>query len=398
MSNSPHLNPAAMPDILKMAQQIAQNMPSSDTEGKDIDMSGMVKYVTESVTQMMGNNDVDLSGVTNTLVQTFENMQQEGTLPPIPNSKVDLGIPTQKKQIQPQRKLKDPQEIKSRENHFEEIDDDSDADEFHPRTKDLHFNLNVNLEDFYNGKVKKLQIKRKRIKKDTKGKLSVVEEKKKIAINIEKGMRDEQVIRFNKEADELPNHETGDIVITLCENPHSYFEREGDNLFIVKKVSLYESLAITRGENIELDIKHLDGRVLKIDTGDKPLHCNEGMRKITGEGIPFYKKEGSGDLFIRFNLDIPESVNSDQIAILKQLFPPLNTSIKSEPSKTSQCKLEDVTEKDWEALDYDYSTDDGSYDSDYSSDESEEIDGRAKQKEQQIERMRKKLKIKQQQK
>ena len=366
-SNSPSppfdipMDPNGVPNIFQMAQQIAQNMPTSDTSGKDIDMPEMVKYVTESVTKMMGSNDVDLSGVTNTLVQTFENMQQDGSLPPIPNSKVNLDP------IEP-KSLKSPKD--QEQDYFEELDDDSDADEFQPRTKDLHFNMNVNLEDFYKGKTKKLAIRRKRIKKEN-GKTKIVEEKKKIAIKIEPGMRDEQIIRFNKEADELPGHETGDIVITLCENPHGYFEREGDNLFIVKKISLYEALAGSCGEPIVLTIKHLDGTILKIPTNKQPLHSNEGIRKIKGEGMPLFKKEGYGDLFIRFNLDIPENFPKSKIEVLKEIFPPFNSNSLS-GDKERECTMEEVTEEDMEALDYDYSSDESDYsDSDYTSEEEE---------------------------
>ena len=186
-------------------------------------------------------------------------------------------------------------------------------------------------------------------------------------------MRDEQVIRFNKEADEIPNYEAGDIVIKLCENPHGYFEREGDNLFIVKKISLYEALAVTAGETIDLEIKHLDGRILKLKTDKKALHGNEGIRKIKGEGMPLYKKEGKGDLFVRFNLDIPDSITKEQVKQLKQLFPPLNSKLSNENSVVNECVLEDVTDEDLDALDYGYSSD-SDYDSSsyYSSSEEEQ--------------------------
>jgi DnaJ-class molecular chaperone len=367
LTTSPQI-PTGMPDILQMAQKIAQNMPAPE-EGKQMDMGHMVKHVSESVMTMMGNPDMDLSGVTNTLVQTFENMQQQGEvpLPPIPNSKIKL--PTNMNIGN--KRLKDPKEIREQENYFEELDDDEEADDFCPRTKDLHFNLNVNLEDFYNGKVKKLAIKRKRIKKNTNGKTIVVEEKKKIAIKIEPGMRDEQVIRFNKEADELPNYEPGDIVITLCENPHGYFEREGDNLFIVKTLSLYESLAVTCGKEVDVSIKHLDGSIIQLNTDNKALHSDEGLRKIQGEGMPLYRKEGKGDLFVRFNLVIPEKFNESKIDKLKDLFPPLNESNIGSTTNSRICILEDLTDEDFEALDYGYSSDEES-ESSYTSSDSEE--------------------------
>ena len=54
-------------------------------------------------------------------------------------------------------------------------------------------------------------------------------------------MFDEQVITFNKQADEKEGYETGDIVITLCCAEHDEFEREGNNLLIEKEISLSEA-------------------------------------------------------------------------------------------------------------------------------------------------------------
>lgn len=317
-------------NIFEIAQKIAQGMPPPGAGG-ELDLPNMVRYVTQSVTQMVGQGELE---------SLAQGLATSGGWP--------LAPPTSK----------ETKEI-------EEIDDSEDADSFAPRTKDLHFKLNVDLEDFYKGRTKKLAITRKRIQKDHKGNSKVVEEKKKIAINIEPGMRDDQVIRFNKEADELPGYETGDIVITLCENPHGYFERDGDNLFVVKKVSLYEALAVAAGKDVDLKIKHLDGTYLSLKPNKKALHLNDGVRKIRGEGMPLYKKEGRGDLYVRFNLIIPETVSKEHIEMLRDIFPVYNDNACVPTDKIRQCNLEDVTEEDMEALDYDYSESDYS-ESEYS--------------------------------
>ena len=316
-------------NIFEIAQKIAQGMPPPGAGG-ELDLPNMVRYVTQSVTQMVGQGDFE------SLAQGL----QQGNWP--------LAPPTEK----------------TPPTGISEIDDSEDVDEgFAPRTKDLHFKLNVDLEDFYKGRTKKLAITRKRIQKDHKGNSKVVEEKKKIAINIEPGMRDDQVIRFNKEADEMPGYETGDIVITLCENPHGYFERDGDNLFLVKKISLYEALAVASGKDVDLKIKHLDGSYLSLRPNKKALHLNDGVRKVRGEGMPLYKKEGRGDLYVRFNLIIPETVSREHIEMLREIFPVYNDNASIPSDKVRECILEDVTEEDMEALDYDYS------DSEYSESE-----------------------------
>ena len=95
---------------------------------------------------------------------------------------------------------------KSKIEELEDDEYDNTCSELEPRTKDLHFTLNVTLEDLYLGKVKKLAVRRKKILVDGKKK-SLTEEKKKISINIEPGMFDEQVITFNGQADEKEGYQ-----------------------------------------------------------------------------------------------------------------------------------------------------------------------------------------------
>lgn len=363
-----------IPNLMEMAQKIAQDFPMDDNQ--NIDMNNMVKHVTESVMNMVGNGEVDINSMTSSLMQ---GLMQPGMIPqqttsssqPVKNSKIKL--PGQET-TSTHKEFRKPN--KDKEKHYEEIeedeDDDDDEDIFQPRTKDIEINLNVSLEDFYNGTKKKLAVRRKRLKKNSKGEMVQYEEKKKIIIPIVPGMRDEQELRFNKEADEEQGYETGDIVITLYENAHSLFEREGDNLFIIKNISLYEAFAASCGEEIELTIPHLDGTLLKLKTDGRPLHNNDGMRKISGQGMPRFKKDGRGDLFIRFNLTLPKKFNEEDIKILKKLFPPENEKysdgIKRE---VREVKLEDVSEEDLEELEYGYSdeeSDGSSYDSESSDD------------------------------
>lgn len=362
---------ASIPDIFQMAQQIAQSMPPP--EGDQVDMQGMVKHVTESVMNMMGNGDVDINGMTNSLMQGMmnpeqmaqmtqglkEEQNQEQSVQPIANSKVKL----------PDYKFKEPKDTKN----YEELESDDEADVFSPRTKDIEITLNVNLEDFYNGTKKKLAVRRKRLKKDKDGKIVQFEEKKKIIIPILPGMRDEQTITFNKEADEAQGHETGDIVVKLLENAHSRFEREADNLFIMKDISLYEAFALSCGEKINLSVKHLDGSYLMLQPDDKPLHDKDGIRKVSGEGMPFYQKEGKGDLYVRFNLVLPETFKQEDMETVKKLFPCCNEDLTNiELNKSRNVELEEVSESDLEELDYGYSDSESDSESDYSSSSEDE--------------------------
>jgi len=304
-------------DIFKMANQIANNMSAEDKESiENMDMEKMISHVTKNLFKMMNQQP-----------------EETGTV--------------------------------------EETDDGSDSETdnaIFPKTRDICFDLNVDLEDFYTGKKKKLNVKRKVI---SNGK--VIEEKKKLVIPIEKGMKDEQQIKFEEEADQIPGYKQGDIVINLIENEHPVFQRDGDNLIIIKNINLYEIYDLT------FDIKHLDGRIIRINKDpNDALHLNESLRKIPGEGMPKYKIPGEyGDLFIRFNIVIPKSLEPSKLQSLKEVFnDTLDPDYVEYENVDKTCILENVSDTDIEDLesDSDYTDSDDFEESEDTESESEESD------------------------
>lgn len=302
--------------LMKMLQQVSQNQ----SDGFDPDQ--MTNLVSQMTSQLLGNQinpemQESIKNMTGKMVQMMPAMMEgldglggEGdNLTPIPDSKITFdGDVEQKPIMKTKKEFKEPTE---NEDRYEELDDDDEVDIFKPRTKDIIISLNVTLDEFYKGREKKLAIKRKRIIKDPKTKKEkVIEEKKKIVIPIVPGMRDEQEIRYNKQADELPGYDTGDIVIVLKENNHNFFERDGDNLFVVRKIGLFESYAVAK-KLINIVIRTLDGKYLKLEPdGELPLHEGDGLRKLEGFGMPIFKKPGKfGDLYIRFDLVLPKEIS-----------------------------------------------------------------------------------------
>jgi DnaJ-class molecular chaperone len=313
-----------------MANQIAKNM-SMDEKGDldSMDMNEMISHVTKNVLSMMNNG--------NNMQQTQsgnENGAPAFQFPGMPPGFNPASIFNAFSQQEEQQQQEQPEQLDNSGN---------ESDFIYAKTRDICFDLNVDLEDFYTGKKKKLNVKRKRMI-EVDGKQTVIEEKKKIIIPIEKGMKDDQQIRFEGEADQIPGYKPGDIVITLIENDHPIFQRDGDNLIIIKNINLYQIY------DYSFDITHLDLKVLRIlKTSSDALHLNDSLRKITGQGMPIYKNSSVfGDLFIRFNLVIPKSLEPDQLNKLKEIFD------DSEPLAQSFDKLfllENVSETDIEDLD-----------------------------------------------
>jgi DnaJ-class molecular chaperone len=260
-------------DLFKMASQIANQMSNDDKDSlENMDMEQMIKHVTSNVFSVMKNLNLD---------------DEE---PKVKKEKV--------KKIE----------------KIEELEELEELEEIYPKTRDICFDLNVSLEDLYMGKRKKLNVKRKRIQIIDNEEV-VVEEKKKLVIPIEKGMKDGQEIRFAGEADQLPGYTPGDIIITIVQDDHILFERDEDDLILEKNINLYQSY------NFSFDVVHLDNRVIRIEKEEiDTLHLNGSIRKIKGEGMPILNGNGNGDLFIRFNVVIPESLSISKLNQLRLVF------------------------------------------------------------------------------
>ena len=306
-----------------MANEIASNISQDDRSIIDnMDMEKMISQVTKNVFKMMGTGGVNMAGNSEDGMPNFDLSSLMESLGNMGNNNNFMG--------------NDNIDEKSIETLSEP------DDEIYLKTRDICFDLNVDLEDFYNGKKKKLNVKRKRII-EVDGKQQVIEEKKKLIIPIERGMKDEQQIRFEGEADQIPGYKPGDIIITLIENEHPFFQRDSDNLIIVKNINLYDNYDLT------FDIKHLDSRILRITKLDSDaLHLNDSLRIIKGEGMPQYKSSTEkGDLFIRFNLVIPKSIEPKILLKLKELFD--NSENKLSDKFDVQRFLENVSESDLES-------------------------------------------------
>lgn len=349
-----------MEEIFKMAQTVATNIAENQGEPIDpqnLDMSKVISQVTQSVSQMITPEMIEkMSGASINSINNNSNFK----------SKINFDEENTHKS---KKKSKDKLENKSDDmssSLIEELEEsDNECLPIAPRTKDLHFTLNVTLEELYSGKVKKLAVRRKRMVEEG-SKKSIVDEKKKITVNIEPGMFDEQVITFNKQADEKEGYETGDIIITLCSAEHEKFEREGDNLLMEIGISIYEAF------DCNMTITHLNGKELNILSSPINIFGEEieCYRKLKGYGMPVLGKEDTfGDLIIKFKPIIPQSLSDDQLLKLKELFPKMN-EIKELPKELHH-ELEDVTESDFE---YSDSEDDSDSESDSEEDSEDDSD------------------------
>lgn len=264
---------------------------------------------------------------------------------------------------------------------------------------DVKHPLKVSLEDLYNGKTAKLAVSRDKIVgkpemcRDCQGKGVVVrlrqigpgmvqqlqqqcpscgatgfsvqkqKERQVLEVNIERGMKNGEKIRFRGMSDEHPNAEPGDIVFMLQEKEHPVFKRKNNDLLVNKEVSLKEAIC-----GYSFTVTHLDGRTLTV--ASKP---GEVLKPDNGPGEPFMKcvmdegmpKAGSpfekGRLFIFFRIVFPKpgELGDAELALLAKALPgPDRTHMAEELEvvHTEVVSLKEFGKKDL--------SDRGAYDSD----------------------------------
>lgn len=385
MNNNQMPNGLDMSQLISTAQQLAQNIAKNDDgKMKNMGMDSMIDHITETVFSTMEKSGKQIDPASKNQLKSLskamlgnldlDSLAPEGPAQPLPGSKIHLDPDLLDSDLNKDQKLP----IKNTDVQI--LDSDSDPDDLQPRVRSIRYDLDVTLEDLYSGKTKKLAINRKRL---VKGTTKLKEEKVKLEIPIIPGMKDGQEIRFNYQGNEKPGYDTGDIVITLNAAEHAIFQRSGDNLYIVKNISLYESYAAAQGL-INVVIEHLNGSYMVLEPDGKPLHTNDGARKIKGAGMPIIKKKSKtekqspayGDLYIRFNLILPESFESEDpevtFKILEKMFPVLESNKDStifrdlktkqllkkgfdvsNASNVKKAHMSEVTPEDLEQLEYD---------------------------------------------
>ena len=136
---------------------------------------------------------------------------------------------------------------------------------------------------------------------------------KNIRITIPAGVENGQTIKIAGHGSAGKNGgPNGDLLITFLIKDDDNFKRNGNNLHIIFPLNLYT--AVLGGE---ITIETLTGKV-KVNV--KAETQNGTKIKLKGKGLPVYKKENEfGDLFITFQIQIPENLTENQVALFKEL-------------------------------------------------------------------------------
>ncbi|KAI8336727.1 hypothetical protein BC941DRAFT_427918 [Chlamydoabsidia padenii] len=130
-------------------------------------------------------------------------------------------------------------------------------------------------------------------------------------ISVERGMQNGQTIVLEQEGDEYPDAIPGDVIFSLTTIPHLTFERKGNNLYTKQHITLVEALA-----GFEKTLTMLDGSVVKLERSAVTQYGF--VQKIQGAGMPIYESSSHGDLFVEYVVLFPDHVDNNVIEVLKK--------------------------------------------------------------------------------
>jgi len=172
-----------------------------------------------------------------------------------------------------------------------------------PQRKNKSFNVNVeiDLEDVLTGK-------------EINAEIGVPGNKNKmINISIPPGIEHGQQIRYQGMGDHsIKEIRPGDLLVNVVIKPHPTFQRDRDNLYCEKRISIWDAIL---GKTLEINT--LDRKTISINVpaGTQP----ETVLSCRGEGLPNMKTRTKGSLMIRIKIDIPKFIPEQYQDVIKRL-------------------------------------------------------------------------------
>ena len=127
---------------------------------------------------------------------------------------------------------------------------------------------------------------------------------KRIELTIPKGIEDDSVLRIHDE--------NNDLYIVVHIKPHPIFERYENHLYCKTIISLVEAIF-----GSEIEIPTINGKVkIRIPKGTQ----SHTIFRLRGLGMPDIHSHKRGDLFVKVIVKIPDKLTKTQYKILKEVM------------------------------------------------------------------------------
>ena len=160
-----------------------------------------------------------------------------------------------------------------------------------------------------------------------------VPDRQRVTVEVPVGIRDAQQLRLSGFGEAgMHGARPGDLIVTCRIQPHEFFERDGDNLHARANVSIVQA---TLGADIEID-GIFEGEKVQVHV---PEGCqNEQVVRVKGFGMPKFRSDARGDMFVHVNVVVPKKVTKKQRELLEQLADELGEDVADARSPLQKLK------------------------------------------------------------
>lgn len=133
-----------------------------------------------------------------------------------------------------------------------------------------------------------------------------------LTVEINRGMENNNIIKYNDIGDEQIGFLSGDLIVKIVELPHEQLIREQNNLKLNLSITLEEALL-----GFSKNFKHLDGHNVVISSNKISPHGT--ILHIKGEGMPILNTKNFGDLYVTLLVQFPSELNEKQKKLIQDV-------------------------------------------------------------------------------
>jgi molecular chaperone DnaJ len=140
-----------------------------------------------------------------------------------------------------------------------------------------------------------------------------VQREESIAVKIPAGAEDGLALRVPAKgyASDEPGGAAGDLMIVVRAAHDERFERDGADLWRLEEIAAADAVL-----GAEIPVPTLDGTItVKVPAGTQP----GSQLRLRGKGLPRFGERGSGDLYVRLAVRLPERLSAEERRLWEKL-------------------------------------------------------------------------------
>jgi len=154
-----------------------------------------------------------------------------------------------------------------------------------------------------------------------------------ISIEVPHGIRDGQQLRLKGYGEAgIQGASAGDLIVTVRVDQHTRLKREGDNLHTRVDISITQAAL---GATLYIDgIMPAEKVEIKVPSGCQ----NDQTVRVRNKGLPVFKKESRGDIFVHVTVIVPRSLTKHQQELLEELAEEFGDDVASKKTVSQRIK------------------------------------------------------------